>query len=177
MRLVSVAASLGSILKMENELKHSGMWAAFAATLAVVFCALGLFACSDPPDNTPLGKDASAVLARPEQPVDKVKVQHVLIAFVGATRGSESHHTFEEARTLTEEVLKRARDGEDFAALMKQYSSDDGGGTYTLTQEDRGAYAHDFSAVAFRLAVGEIGVTNYNPGGSPFGWHVMKRLE
>ncbi|HUR27900.1 MAG TPA: peptidylprolyl isomerase [Planctomycetota bacterium] len=134
-------------------------------------------ACGDPPDETPLGREASAILARPEQEVDHVKVSHVLVAFVGATRGSESGRTESEARTLAEELLKRARAGEDFDALMNQYSNDDGGGTYPLTEDDRHDYAEDFQAVAFRLAVGEIGIANYHPSRSPFGWHVIKRIE
>lgn len=138
---------------------------------------LALASCGDPPDESPLGKEASGILARPEQAVDKVTVQHVLVAFVGATRGSESKRNYDQARALTEELLKRARAGEDFPGLVKQYSSDAGGGTYTLTQDDRGEYAHDFQAVAFRLAVGEIGVAAYDPGKCPFGWHVIKRLE
>lgn len=139
--------------------------------------ALLLCGCGDPPDDTPLGREASALLARSEQKVEQVKVQHVLVAFVGATRGSESKHTYAEARALAEDLLKRARAGEDFDVLMKTYSNDDGPGTYTLTQADRGDYAHDFQAVAFRLAVGEIGVAAYDPGTCPFGWHVIKRLE
>lgn len=137
-----------------------------------------LLACSgDPPDETPLGRDAAALLARPEQQVQQVTVQHVLLAFVGATRGSESGHTMEEARTLTSDVLARARAGEDFNALMKQYSGDEGGGTYVLTQDNRDTYADDFSAAAFRLQVGEIGVVAYHHVRAPFGWHVIKRLK
>ena len=40
-----------------------------------------------------------------------------------------------------------------------------------------GPDARDFPGVAFRLAVGEIGVAVYNPDRSPFGFHVIKRLE
>lgn len=144
-----------------------------AATLLVLL----LVSCSDPPDETPLGRDAAALLARPEQQVDKVKVQHVLLAFVGALRGSESRHTMEEARALTVDVLARARAGEDFTALMQQSTGDEGPGTYTLTQDDRDTYAKDFSAAAFRLQVGEIGVVMYHRVRAPFGWHVIKRLE
>lgn len=144
---------------------------------ACILLALSLSACGDPPDDSPLGRDAAATLARPEQAVDSVRVQHVLIAFVGAMRGSESKHTYEEARTLAADVLARARAGEDFGALVKQYSNDDGPGTYTLTQANRGDYAASFSAVAFRLAVGEIGVAAYQPSKCPFGWHIIKRLE
>ncbi|HEX5009920.1 MAG TPA: peptidylprolyl isomerase, partial [Planctomycetota bacterium] len=108
---------------------------------------------------------------------DHVKLQHVLLAFVGAKRGSESGHTMEEARALTSDVLARARAGEDFTALMQQYSGDDGPGTYTLTQDDRETYAEDFGDVGFRLQVGEIGVAPYHHVKSPFGWHVIKRIE
>jgi len=49
-----------------------------------------LFACSEPADETPLGREAAALLARPEQNVQKVTLQHVRLAFVGAMRGSAS---------------------------------------------------------------------------------------
>jgi len=150
-----------------------------ARILGSVVALLGLLlvGCSDPPDDTPLGRDAAAVLARPEQEVDHVKLQHVLLAFVGAMRGSESGHTMEEARALTSEVLARARAGEDFTALMQKYSGDDGPGIYVLTQDDRDTYAKYFGDVGFRLQVGEIGVAPYQPSKSPFGWHVIKRIE
>ena len=144
---------------------------------ACLLLASFVVACSDPPDDSPLGRDAAAVLARPEQPVQKVKLQHVLLAFVGAKRGSESGHTEDEARALASDVLARARAGEDFTALMKKYSGDDGPGIYTLTQDDRDGYAKYFADVGFRLQVGEIGIAPYHRVKSPFGWHVIKRLE
>jgi hypothetical protein len=144
---------------------------------ACLLLALFLVSCSDPPDETPLGRDAAVVLARPEQAVQKVKLQHILLAFVGAQRGSESGHTEDEARALASDVLARARAGEDFTALMKKYSGDEGPGTYTLTQEDRESYAKYFGDVGFRLQVGEIGIAPYHRVKSPFGWHVIKRLE
>ncbi len=151
--------------------------ASAALRSAAALLVLLLVSCSDPPDDTPLGRDAAALLARPEQAVQQVKLQHVLLAFVGALRGSESKHTMDEARALASDVLARARAGEDFTALMKQYSGDDGPGTYVLTQDDRGDYAKSFGDVGFRLAVGEIGVAPYDRVKSPFGWHVIKRLE
>ena len=117
-------------------------------------------------------------MARPEHGAPKVRVQHVLVAFVGAKQGSESKRTYAEARTLTEELLQRARGGEDFAGLMTKYSSDDGGGNYTLTQAKRyDDYVENFHQVAFRLEVGEIGVAAHHRSKSPYGWHVIKRLE
>jgi parvulin-like peptidyl-prolyl isomerase len=144
---------------------------------ALLLLALAAGACSEPPDETPLGRETAALLARPEQPVDKVTVRHVLIAFVGAKRGSEAGRNIGEARELAGVVLARARAGEDFDALVREYSDDDGPGTYTLTQQDREDYAEDFAEVGFRLGVGEIGVAAYQRVRSPFGWHVIKRLE
>ncbi len=139
--------------------------------------ALTLVTCSDPPDETPLGRETAALLARPEQSVQKVKLQHILLAFVGAMRGSESKHTMSEARALATDVLARARAGEDFTALMKKYSGDDGPGTYVITQDERESYAKWFGDVGFRLQVGEIGVAAYDHSKSPFGWHVIRRIE
>src|SRR5262245_13075569 len=133
-------------------------------------------ACSEPPDDTPIGREFAALMAKPEQSVQQVKVQHVLVAFVGAKKGSESKRNYEEARAKTEQLLQRARAGEDFGALAKT-SDDDPPGIFTLTQQDRGDYARYFSDVAFRLAVGEIGVTPFHSSKSPFGFHIIKRLE
>jgi len=146
--------------------------------LALIPLAFALAACgSDPPDDTPLGRDIAAILARPEQAVDTVKVQHVLLAFVGAKRGSESKRDYAAARTVTADVLLRARSGDDFPTLVKQFSYEEGSGIETLTARNRDDYAANFAAIAFRLAVGEIGVAAYHSSKSPFGFHVIKRLE
>ena len=34
-----------------------------------------------------------------------------------------------------------------------------------------------FGNVGFKLAVGEIGIADYDPKTSPFGYHVIKRVE
>ena len=148
-----------------------------ALRLPTVFLVAALAAaCSDPPDDTPIGRDFAATMSKPEQQVAQVKVQHVLVAFVGAKRGSESKRNYEEARAKAEQLLLQARGGADFAALVKE-SDDDAPGIYTLTQDSRDDYARHFSDVAFRLAVGEVGVTPFHGSKSPFGFHVIKRLE
>jgi len=138
-----------------------------------------LAACSEPPDESPLGKECAAILAREEPAVDTVKVQHVLLSFVGAKKGSESGHTYAEAEKLAGEVLAKARAGEDFPGLVKTHSYDQiDNGVITLTQKNRASEAVKwFGDVAFRLQVGEIGIVSYNRRHSPFGWHVLKRLE
>jgi parvulin-like peptidyl-prolyl isomerase len=34
-----------------------------------------------------------------------------------------------------------------------------------------------FGDLAFRLEVGEVGLASYHAALSPYGWHVIKRLE
>ncbi len=79
----------------------------------------------------------------------------------------------EEKRKQIEEVLEKARGGEDFAELAKQYSegpSKDRGGS--LGAFGRGQMIKPFEDVAFAMKPGEIS----EPVRTRFGWHII-RLE
>lgn len=127
-----------------------------------------------------------------EQP-DAIRVQHILIGFrdaagfqgreapVGAAGRSEA-----EAQELAEQLLARARRGEDFAALVVEHTDDQAPGIYGMTNagvaEREGYYPREgmvsaFGDVGFSLEVGEIGMTRYDPASSKYGWHIIKRLE
>lgn len=75
---------------------------------------------------------------------------------------------------LAQELLKRARDGEDFAKLARQYSEDlrsrDRGGEYTFP---RGVMVTEFESAAFSLNTNQISdiVT------TSFGYHIIKLWE
>jgi len=123
-----------------------------------------------------------------------VKVQHVLIAFRDAVgfqgrevpEGAKTRDQ-EEAKRLAGNILQRAKGGEDFSALVRTYTDDSPPGIYRMANTgvpagdpqifQRDAMAKAFGDVSFGLAVGQIGMTSYDPNESPFGWHIIKRLE
>ena len=116
---------------------------------------------------------------------DLVVVQHVLISFKNKSPGKKLDRTKQEAKALADELLARAKAGEDFDAMVKEYTNDKYPGIYKLTNRGatllpgavtRGGFVPAFGDVSFRLEVGEIGMTRYGTS-SPYGWHIIKRLE
>jgi peptidyl-prolyl cis-trans isomerase C len=110
-----------------------------------------------------------------EQP-EMVKVSHILLSTRDSgTQGELSEDKKQAKRKLAEDLLKRARAGEDFAKLAKEYSDDtaskDSGGEYPPFQ--RGRMVAEFDAAAFALKPNEISdvVTTM------YGYHIIKLLE
>ena len=124
--------------------------------------------------------------AREPEP-SRITVQHVLIAFKGAHRAPPNvTRTRGEAATFAKEILERVRNGEDIAKLAKLFSTDPGGGRYTLVNTGvtagrneipRSGFIKPFVDVAFKLKVGEAGLVDYDEVSAVYGWHVIKRLE
>ena len=119
-------------------------------------------------------------------PADHIKLQHILISFAGKVPGKNITRTQDEARALAAQVLERAKKGEDFDALVKTYTDDRAPGIYSLANTGvtpsgdefaRNRMVPAFGDVGFSLAPGEIGMADYDPARSPFGWHIIKRLE
>lgn len=116
-----------------------------------------------------------------------IKVQHILVAFAGASEAKpEVTRTREEAGKLARELVDRVRAGEPFAPLMKQYSTDPGPGVYPMCnsrekpnagETSRSRMVKAFGDTAFSLKPGEVGLAEHDPAASPFGYHVIQRIE
>lgn len=112
--------------------------------------------------------------ARFEQP-EMVRASHVLLSTVDpATKAPIADEKKLAKRKVAEEVLKRARAGEDFAKLAKEFSEDptsrENGGEYKFA---RGQMVPEFENSAFSLAINQVSdiIT------TQFGYHIIKLSE
>jgi parvulin-like peptidyl-prolyl isomerase len=119
---------------------------------------------------------------------DFVTVQHILIAYKGSIPGKKIARTQDAARELAGKVLEMAKSGKDFGELVKEFSDDAYPGIYKMANfgvpsgDDRRSRPRSrmvaaFGDVGFKLKVGEVGLAEYDRQKSPYGWHVIKRIE
>lgn len=119
---------------------------------------------------------------------ERIAVQHILIAFQGSIPEAKVTRTQAEAEALAKDIFARAQKGEDFDALVKQYTDDQYPGIYRLSnfsaapdaskqEYPRAKMVKSFGDVGFSLAVGGIGLAVYDLKDSKYGWHIIKRLE
>jgi hypothetical protein len=117
-----------------------------------------------------------------------VTVQHILIGFGRSIPDKKVDRKKGEARALANELLERAQgmSQKEFTALVEEYTDDSPPGIYILVNEgqplvtgarNRRDMVASFGDVAFELEVGEVGMADYHGGNSPFGWHIIMRLE
>jgi parvulin-like peptidyl-prolyl isomerase len=138
-----------------------------------LFLGLGLFPAFD-------------ARAEKEAEPDRVVVQHILIGYKRSVPNKKVQRTKKEARALAEKIYRRALEGEDFDLLVEEYTDDSAPGIMSLTNRDapmrgdsrtRDEVVPGFGDAAFSLEVGEITLVKYSFGSSPYGWHIIKRLE
>ncbi len=108
-----------------------------------------------------------------EEP-EMVRASHILIMTADKTGAQLTDDEKKAKRKIADDLLKRAKAGEDFAALAKKYSDDPGskenGGEYIFP---RGRMVKEFEAAAFTLQTNQISdiVT------TQFGYHIIKLSE
>lgn len=118
--------------------------------------------------------------ARFEQP-EMVRVSHVLLATIDLQTQSPLPEDKKQSKLkLANDLVKRARGGEDFAKLVKEFSEDSASipnnGEYTFPRasaDPRRAMVPEFETAAFALGSNEVSevVT------TQFGYHIIKLLE
>ena len=123
---------------------------------------------------------------------EHISVQHVLIGFKdaigfgGNAPVKAQSRTKEQAQTLAYEILDKAKGGANFDELVTQYTDDSPPGIYGMANTGvtpaTGEYQREgmvaaFGNVGFDLEVGEIGIADYDPQKSPFGYHIIKRIK
>jgi parvulin-like peptidyl-prolyl isomerase len=106
----------------------------------------------------------------------KISAAHILIQYMGSDRAAGSVvRTREQARSVAEKVLERAKSGDDFSRLAVEFSDEPGaaqrGGS--LGRFGHGQMVRAFEDAAFALDVGQVsGIVE-----TPFGFHIIKRTE
>ena len=126
---------------------------------------------------------------KPDPVPEHIQVQHILIGFAGSVPGKNVSRTQEQANMLAYQILDRARKGESFDDLVRQYTGDSPPGIYGMSgmsgmgvaslpgEFPRGRMVPSFGNVGFAMSPGNISIADYDPSSSPYGWHVIKRLK
>ncbi len=109
------------------------------------------------------------------QKPELLRAAHILLSTMDMkTRRAVSDDEKTRKKRIAEKLLERARKGEDFGKLAKEFSEDpgskDNGGEYVFP---RGRMVPQFEAAAFALNTGEIS----DIVETQFGFHIIKSLE
>ncbi len=131
--------------------------------------------------------------AEQEGEPEYITVQHILIGFEGSVPGKPITRSKAEAAELAKQLFEKAKSGADFDALVKEHTDDSHPGIYQMANFDaepdmtpaavadkifpRARMVKAFGDVGFPLQVGQVGMSQYDPEASKYGWHIIKRIK
>ncbi|WP_010249736.1 peptidylprolyl isomerase [Acetivibrio cellulolyticus] len=132
------------------------------------------YASSQPAKIEINDSDVKSEFEKNKEQYNKVTVKHVLVLTNDSTTNEPlPEDKVAEKKKLADDILKKAQAGEDFEALVKQYSEDPGskdkGGEYTFP---KGEMVKEFEDWAFNAKEGDMGVVQ-----TTYGFHVMKFIK
>ncbi|WP_331489741.1 peptidylprolyl isomerase [Tepidibacter hydrothermalis] len=106
---------------------------------------------------------------------EEVKASHILFKTVGDDMKPVSDEDKKAAKKKADDILVRAKNGEDFASLAKEYSEDtvSGNNGGDLGYFGKGVMVPEFEKVAFGMNPGEIS----DLVESQFGYHIIKVID
>jgi hypothetical protein len=122
----------------------------------------------------------------PSTPPDRIVVDHILIGVQGE-KFPEGRRSRQDAEKFARGLLVSLKAGEDWAFAKRQHSEDPPpGGPYPMSntgvrpnpgKTPRNGMVPAFGDVGFALRVDEIGLAEFDPVKSPFGFHLIKRVK
>lgn len=131
---------------------------------------------NDPPRAAVVVRQQAGDAVSDEHLPEEISASHLLVQYAGSQSAKPAIvRTKVQARTRANEALQRARAGESFPALVKEYSDEPGAADRAgaLGRFPHHAMVKPFADAAFHLKVGEIS----DVVESPFGFHVILRTE
>lgn len=158
---------------------------------AFVLALSGLVGCKSkwPKPSKALAKqnDVEIIHKASNTEPDYITVQHCLIGFQGSVPGKPINRSKEEARALATQLLADVKAGVNFEEVIRKNTNDSPPGIYKMANyckmpTGKGMFERDgmvpaFGNTGFPLQVGEFGLAEYDSRQSPFGWHIIKRIE
>lgn len=128
------------------------------------------------PAQAPAPAPAPAAPGAAQPPQEMAAASHILIAFQGAMRAAPTiTRSKDEAKKRAEDILARAKKGEDFAKLADENSDDPSAKVNhgSLGRFTRERMVKAFSDATFGMKAGELSSLVE----TPFGYHIIKRTE
>jgi hypothetical protein len=129
-----------------------------------------------PPAPVETVDPANPTAVLPDAVPEEISAQHLLVMYQGSKSAARSiKRSKAEARARAVEALDAIKRGQDFDKVVSAYTDEPGGAARrgALGKFSRDRMVKAFSDAAFALEVGEISTVIE----SPFGFHVIRRLE